>query len=155
MLRDYLCFISVRFAIIKYTSKSDKKISVIDWLTDRQTDGLTDICISRAAFAAENCTNESKLLPPITIVSLIFGRCQVTITALLQCQVTSGRHQRWPVSWWSVSGTHDRTRLTWVTTHHTVDTSCLWSPLPPRTTPLCPATLLRYLAPMAPTLVQW
>ena len=43
-------FISVRFAIIKYTSKSDKKISV----TDRQTDRLTDICISRAAFAAEN-----------------------------------------------------------------------------------------------------
>ena len=49
MLKDCLSFISVRFAIIKYTSKSDKKISV----TDRQNFRLTDICISRAAFAAE------------------------------------------------------------------------------------------------------
>ena len=46
-----LSFISVRFAIIKYTSKSDKKISV--------TDSLTDICIPRAAFAAENKTEKS------------------------------------------------------------------------------------------------
>ena len=38
MLRDCLSFISVRFAIVKYASKSDKKISV----TDRQNDGLTD-----------------------------------------------------------------------------------------------------------------
>ena len=44
----------IRFAIIKYTSKSDKKISVTDRQTDRLTDRLTDICISRAAFAAEN-----------------------------------------------------------------------------------------------------
>ena len=36
----------IRFAIVRYTSKSDKKISV--------TDRLTQICISRAAFAAEN-----------------------------------------------------------------------------------------------------
>ena len=48
----------IRFAIIKYTSKSDKKISVTDrmteWQTDRLIDWLTDICIPRAAFAAEN-----------------------------------------------------------------------------------------------------
>ena len=43
----------IRFAIIKYTSKSDKKISVTDRQTDWRTDRLTDICISRAAFAAE------------------------------------------------------------------------------------------------------
>ena len=48
--RDCLSFISVRFAIIKYTSKSDKKISVPDGWTDR----VTDICNPRAAFAAEN-----------------------------------------------------------------------------------------------------
>ena len=40
----------IRFAIVKYTSKSDKKISVTEWLTD----WMTDICIPRAAFAAEN-----------------------------------------------------------------------------------------------------
>ena len=44
----------IRFAIIKYTSKSDKKISVTEWLTEWMNDRLTDICISRAAFAAEN-----------------------------------------------------------------------------------------------------
>ena len=43
----------MRFAIIKYTSKSDKKIGVIDWLTEWLNDWLTDICIPRAAFAAE------------------------------------------------------------------------------------------------------
>ena len=38
---------------IKCTSKMDKKIDVVDFLTDRQADVLTDIFISRAAFAAE------------------------------------------------------------------------------------------------------
>ena len=46
---DIAKFHLIRFAIVKYTSKSDKKIGVID----RQTDGLTDICIPWAAFAAE------------------------------------------------------------------------------------------------------
>ena len=41
MLRDCLSFISVRFGIIKYTSKSDKKISVAEGQTDRRTDGQT------------------------------------------------------------------------------------------------------------------
>ena len=40
--------------LIKYTSKLDKKISVTDW----QTEWLTDICIPRAAFAAENVYGE-------------------------------------------------------------------------------------------------
>ena len=82
MLRDCLCFISVRFAIIKYTSKSDKKISVPDGQTDRQNDRLTDICISRAAFAAENMTimtiTKPDLYQPnicigIVVVIRIFG----------------------------------------------------------------------------------
>ena len=53
MLRDPLDILNfhlIQFAVIKYTSESDKKISVTDRLSDR----LTDICISRAALAAEN-----------------------------------------------------------------------------------------------------
>ena len=46
---DIAKFHLIRFAIVKYTSKSDKKIGVPDWLND----WLTDICIPRAAFAAE------------------------------------------------------------------------------------------------------
>ena len=50
MLRDCLRFISVRFAIIKYTSKSDRKIAIIE----RQTDRLADNYIPWAAFVVEN-----------------------------------------------------------------------------------------------------
>ena len=46
ILKRMTKFHLIRFANIKYTSKSDKKISV--------TDRLTDICIPRAPFAAEN-----------------------------------------------------------------------------------------------------
>ena len=58
---DFAKFNFIRFAIIKYTSKLDEKISVTDRMTEWQndrlidwlTDWLTDICIPRAAFAAE------------------------------------------------------------------------------------------------------
>ena len=47
----------IQFAIIKYTSKLDKNISVTEWMSDWLNDRLTDICIPRAAFAAENIAN--------------------------------------------------------------------------------------------------